>query len=77
MNGEDDLMDNDKPQQDKVSMMDVVKSVFAAMFGVQSDKNRQRDFQQASMVPYIVVGFVFVVVFVLGLMGLVSLIMPN
>ncbi|WP_368737480.1 DUF2970 domain-containing protein [Grimontia sedimenti] len=77
MNGEDHSMDNDKPQQDKVGMMDVVKSVFAAMFGVQSDKNRQRDFQQASMVPYIVVGFVFVLVFVLGLMGLVSLITPN
>ncbi|CZF80353.1 MULTISPECIES: DUF2970 domain-containing protein [Grimontia] len=70
-------MDNEKAKQEKVGMADVVKSVFAAMFGVQSDKNRQRDFQQASMVPYIIVGFVFVAVFVLGLMGLVSLITPN
>lgn len=70
-------MDNEKPQQEKVGLLDVVKSVFAAMFGVQSDKNRQRDFQQSSMVPYIVVGFVFVAVFVLGLMGLVSLVTPD
>ncbi|USH02663.1 DUF2970 domain-containing protein [Grimontia kaedaensis] len=70
-------MDNEKPQQEKVGLLDVVKSVFAAMFGVQSDKNRQRDFQQSSMVPYIIVGFVFVAVFVLGLVGLVSLITPD
>ncbi|CZF84567.1 hypothetical protein GCE9029_04483 [Grimontia celer] len=70
-------MENEKPQQEKVGLLDVVKSVFAAMFGVQSDKNRQRDFQQSSMVPYIIVGFVFVAVFVLGLMGLVSLVTPD
>ncbi|WP_158161972.1 DUF2970 domain-containing protein [Grimontia hollisae] len=66
-----------RSEQEKVNVADVVKSVFAAMFGVQSDKNRQRDFQQSSMVPYIVVGFVFVAVFVLALIGLVSLVTPE
>lgn len=64
-------------EQEKAGIVDVVKSVFAAMFGVQSDKNRQRDFQQSSMVPYIVVGFVFVALFVLALIGLVSLVTPD
>ncbi|SKA49076.1 Protein of unknown function [Enterovibrio nigricans DSM 22720] len=59
-----------------VGILEIIKSVFAAMFGVQSDKNRQRDFQQASMVPYIVVGVVFVVLFVLGLIGVVSFVTP-
>ncbi|KXF82787.1 DUF2970 domain-containing protein [Enterovibrio coralii] len=66
----------DEQNENTVGILDIIKSVFAAMFGVQSDKNRVRDFQQASMVPYIVVGVVFVIVFVLGLIGVVSLITP-
>ncbi|WP_028025906.1 DUF2970 domain-containing protein [Enterovibrio calviensis] len=64
-----------KPE--KVGLWDVVKSVFAAMFGVQSDKNRQRDFKQGSMLPYLFVGIIFVVIFVLGLIGVVALITPS
>lgn len=37
------------------------------MFGVQSHANYERDFKQQSVVPYVVVGVVFVVVFVIGL----------
>ncbi len=33
-------------------------SVAAAFFGVQSERNRVRDFSQNSAVPYIVVGLV-------------------
>ncbi|WP_407331598.1 DUF2970 domain-containing protein [Enterovibrio sp. 27052020O] len=70
------MHDTDK-KEEKVSIWEVVKSVFAAMLGVQSDKNRQRDFKQSSMLPYILVGIIFVVLFVIGLIGLVSLIAPN
>ncbi|OEE45720.1 hypothetical protein A1OS_01440 [Enterovibrio norvegicus] len=67
-------MPNTDNNKENVGFIDIVKSVFAAMFGVQSDKNRQRDFKQSSMVPYIVVGVVFVVLFVLGLMSIVSVV---
>ncbi|MBE1275950.1 DUF2970 domain-containing protein [Enterovibrio baiacu] len=67
------MPETDNKKED-VGFIDIVKSVFAAMFGVQSDKNRQRDFKQSSMVPYIVVGVVFVVLFVLGLMAIVSVV---
>ncbi|MEZ9523337.1 DUF2970 domain-containing protein [Enterovibrio norvegicus] len=70
-------MPNTENNKDNVGFIDIVKSVFAAMFGVQSDKNRQRDFKQSSMVPYIVVGVVFVVLFVLGLMAIVSVVMSK
>ncbi|MGF1768730.1 DUF2970 domain-containing protein [Enterovibrio makurazakiensis] len=70
------MHDTDR-QPEKVGIWEVVKSVFAAMFGVQSDKNRQRDFKQASMAPYLLVGILFVVFFVLGLIGVVALITPN
>ncbi|WP_394212504.1 DUF2970 domain-containing protein [Enterovibrio calviensis] len=70
-------MHDTEQKEEKVTIWEVVKSVFAAMLGVQSDKNRQRDFKQSSMLPYILVGVVFVVLFVMGLIGVVSLIMPN
>jgi diacylglycerol kinase len=60
----------------KPSLLDIVKSVAASAFGVQSAKNRERDFQQQSIVPYIVVGVVFVLLFIAGLIVLVSQIVP-
>lgn len=70
-------MQDKEQQEEKVGLLGVVKSVVAAMFGVQSDKNRQRDFRQTSMVPYLLVGLVFVVLFVAALIGLVSLVVPS
>lgn len=49
-------------------------STFAAAFGVQSDQNRQHDFQQKSIVPFLVAGVVFTLVFLLALIFIVSMI---
>lgn len=46
-------------------MLQVIKSVLAAFFGVQSEKNRQRDFQQSSPLPYVLAGLLLAGVFVL------------
>lgn len=70
-------MQKKERQEKKVGLLEIIKSVVAAMFGVQSDKNRQRDFNQTSMVPYLLVGLLFVVLFVVALIGLVSLIAPG
>lgn len=64
-------------QTQKPTLLDIIKSVAASAFGVQSAKNRERDFQQQSIVPYIVVGVVFVLLFILGLVFLVSNIVPD
>ncbi len=64
-------------KQDKPSILDVVKSVAASAIGVQSAANRERDFQQQSVVPYIVVGVVFVLLFILTLVLVVSLVLPE
>jgi len=60
-------------QTQNASFWQVVKSVLAGAFGVQSDKNYQQDFNQSSPMPYILVGIAFVVLFVLSLVFLVSL----
>ncbi|WP_409522461.1 DUF2970 domain-containing protein [Nitrincola sp. MINF-07-Sa-05] len=50
-------------------MLDVIKSVLAAFFGVQSEANRKRDFEAASPWMFIVVGIVLAAVFVLIVAG--------
>ena len=57
---------------DRSSFFNVLASVAASMFGVQSEKNRQFDFEQNSFLPYLFVGIMFVVFFVLSLIALVS-----
>ncbi|MEH6359055.1 MAG: DUF2970 domain-containing protein, partial [Pseudomonadales bacterium] len=37
-------MTEDKKQPQKLTLWQIICSVFAAAFGVQSDKNRERDF---------------------------------
>ncbi|WP_246587709.1 DUF2970 domain-containing protein [Alteromonas lipotrueiana] len=54
--------------------MAVVMSVLASLFGVQSQKNYQRDFSQSSILPYIIVGVVMVILLVVMLFFLVRII---
>lgn len=54
----------------------VTVSVIAAAFGVQTDKNRQRDFSQGNPLAYIVGGLIFTVLFVLSIVGIVMLVLP-
>ena len=53
------------------------KSVGAAFFGVQSDKNRERDFTQGKFSYYIVAGLIAVILFIAALITIVSLVMPS
>jgi len=57
------------------SILDVVKSVLLSFFGVQSDKNRKRDFQQGSPAQFIIVGLVLTVLFIVGMIALVKFIL--
>ncbi|RYV03543.1 DUF2970 domain-containing protein [Shewanella sp. OPT22] len=48
-------------------------STLAAFFGVQSDKNRHRDFgENESPIPFIIMGIVMAILLVLGLVFIVS-----
>lgn len=53
----------------------VVKSVLAAMFGVQSSANHERDFQHGRFSHYLVIGLVFTFLFIVSVWGLVKLVM--
>ncbi len=58
----------------KISIFRVVLSVLAAMSGVQSSKNRERDFARGRPAAYIIVGIIMTVVFILILWTVVSLV---
>ena len=66
---------NDKNGAETIGLIDVFKSVFSAFFGVQSSKNRERDFQHGKPWHYIVVGLLMTGVFLLLVWGLVSLVL--
>lgn len=66
-----------KQQPQKPQFWDIVVSVLAALFGVQSDKNRQRDFNHGNPAVYVAIGAVFVILFVLTLVLVVSWVAPS
>jgi len=56
----------------KPTILDVAKSVVSAAFGVQSDKNRLKDFEQGSLPVYIIAGLIFIALFFFFLIFIVS-----
>ncbi len=64
----------DKPGT-AMSTKAVVGSVLSAAFGVQSSRNRERDFSQGSYRHFIIAGVVFTVLFVLTLVAVVRIVL--
>ncbi|GFO72153.1 hypothetical protein BJAS_P2144 [Bathymodiolus japonicus methanotrophic gill symbiont] len=59
----------------KPTLKQVIQSVLAAAIGVQSNANRERDFEQGSLTSYLVVGAIATVLFIVILLSIVSLIL--
>ena len=58
-------------------LKETFKSVAAAFFGVQSNKNRERDFSQGKLSHFIFAGVIGVIVFIASLVIIVNLVMPS
>ncbi len=56
------------------SLLQVIASVLAAAIGVQSSKNRERDFEHGNMATFIAVGVVATILFILLIYGVVRLV---
>jgi len=54
--------------------VNLVQSVLAAAFGVQSEKKRKQDFQQASPIHLTILGLMFLIIFVAVILFIVNLI---
>lgn len=55
----------------------LIKSILAAAIGVQSDKNRHRDFEQGSPLAFIIGGFVFTFLFIATIATIVGFVLSN
>ncbi|WP_371366418.1 DUF2970 domain-containing protein [Pseudomonas sp. QL9] len=66
---------NDESQNKPPSFWQMLQSVLAAAFGVQSGKNRARDFTYGKPSHFILLGIAFTLIFVVLLYGLVQLVL--
>lgn len=65
-------MSDDK---EKLNLFQLISSVSSAMFGVQNDKTRERDFARGNLWQFIVAGLIFALVFIGILVGVVKLVL--
>jgi hypothetical protein len=61
----------------KMNALQVVGSVFAAGLGVQSSKNRERDFKQGRAGVFIAAGIVFTLLFIGAVITVVRLVLNS
>ena len=67
-----------KPEDEKTpSFWQIVFSTLAAFFGVQSNKNRERDFKYGNIYVYIVSGLIFTIIFIFTVVSVVKLVLHN
>lgn len=57
-------MKQEETSKQKPRLGSVILSILAAAIGVQSDKNRERDFANGSPLTFIIGGFVFTILFI-------------
>ncbi len=67
-------MSNDQDNK-PLSLWEMLQSIFSAALGVQSGKNRARDFSRGKASHFIILGVLFTALFVLGIFGVVQLVL--
>ncbi len=61
----------------KPSIIQTIKSILAAFIGVQTEQNRKIDFEQGSLITYIISGLIFIVLFVSAIVLVVSKVLSD
>ena len=64
-------------ESQSLTFWQVLHSTLAAAFGVQSSKNRKRDFTHGKASHFILMGIGFTVAFVLIMAAIVSMVLPS
>ena len=61
---------------DSLTFMQLLGSTAAAAFGVQSSRNRKRDFAKGKAIHFILMGICFTALFVIAVISVVNLVLP-
>jgi hypothetical protein len=67
----------DKQTPPSVPFWKIVISVIQASFGVQSNRNRERDFTQGKFLAFVAAALIFTAAFVFTIAFIVSLVLPD
>lgn len=70
-------MNDTQHSQKKLTIFQVIGSLFAGWFGVQSNANRERDFTHGKASTFIYGGIIFALLFILIVYGIVQLVLAN
>jgi hypothetical protein len=77
VNEHEESNDENEPEQDSLTLWQVLSSALAAGFGVQSSRNRNRDFAKGRPGQFIAVGIIVTVAFVIAIVTLVNVILGS
>ena len=74
---EEKAVTEEKPKKKKTNIGAPVKSILAAAIGVQSNKNRERDFEEGNPLAFIIGGFVFTALFIVTIATIVGFVLST
>lgn len=69
--------EDDRNREPDLTLLQLIGSALAAAFGVQSSKNRERDFSRGRPSHFVIIGLVLTALFVLAVAGVVSLVLSS
>ncbi|MDP1521176.1 DUF2970 domain-containing protein [Porticoccus litoralis] len=67
----------DPDNEKKPGFWQIVFSTMAAFFGVQSNKNRERDFKHGNIYAYVASGLIFTVIFIFCVITVVKMVLSS
>ena len=66
------IEENNQKEEESLALWEVFQGVFAMFLGVQSEKNRERQFKYGKFYQFLIVGIVVTIIFLLHIMLLVK-----
>ncbi len=69
--------EKDESEEQQPGVWDIVKSTLAGALGVQSSKNRERDFKHGSIKVFIAAGVIFTLIFIAVVITVVKLVLRS
>jgi hypothetical protein len=77
MGDHDEATRSSEEEPDSLTVWQLVTSALAAGFGVQSSRNRTRDFSKGKPGQFIAIGIILTIGFVIAIVALVNLVLSN
>lgn len=68
--------DDEQPRR-SLSLWEMITTTLWAVLGVQSSRNRERDFTHGKAIHFVAAGILFTVLFVVGMILLVNLVLSG